>query len=150
MLFSALRIGRSFNSFNYTGILACQGQLCGCCFAVRVLLYDKVNYADQNMIHRECNQTKNQQTMTLNFKCRGLRAKQWRKRQHTYLLPVSIQWSKLLTSVCSILNDFQALFLPQSTNKQGVKGKMQALPMFLHTKTLFWNPALLQSDLKLI
>lgn len=113
MLFSALRIGRSFNSFNHTGILACQkqGQLCGCCFAVRVLLYGKVNWADQNMVHRKCKQTKkNHQTMTLNFKCHGLRAKQWRKTQHTYLLPVSTPWSKLLTSVCSILNDFQALF----------------------------------------
>lgn len=151
MPFSALRMGRSFDSFNHTGILASQrqGQLCSCYFAVRVLLCDKVNWADQNIIHREGKQTKtNRQTMTLNFKCRGLRAKQWRQTQHTYLLPISTPWSKLLTSVCSILNGFRALFLPQSTNKQGVESKIQALPMFLHTKALFWNP--LQSDLKLI
>lgn len=123
---SALRIGRSFDSFNHSGTLACQkqGQLCSCYFAVRVLLCDKVSWADQNIIHRKCKQTKtNRQTMTLNFKCHGLRAKQWRKTQHTYLLPISYFHSMIKTSVCSVLNDFSGTF--STPENQQVRSRKQ-------------------------
>lgn len=50
--------------------------------------------------------------MILTFSHPALRAKQ-RKTLHTYLLPISTKRSKLLSEVCLILNDFQALFLPK-------------------------------------